>query len=127
MHLAIFRDPFLEMILVGTKTIESRFAVRRSVPWRRVHANETLLLKEPAGPVVGAVRIAAASFHERPNDGWGSLRDAHAEAIGATSDAFWDARAAKRFATLVEVAEPVRLEPFAVDKRDRRPWVVLSR
>jgi hypothetical protein len=31
-HLAVFVEPYLSFLLDGTKTIESRFAMRRSIP-----------------------------------------------------------------------------------------------
>jgi hypothetical protein len=37
-HLAVFVELFLSSLLDGTKTIESRFGLRRSAPFGRVPA-----------------------------------------------------------------------------------------
>jgi hypothetical protein len=40
--------------------------------------------------------------------------------------AFWQANSAARLATLIWLANICPLEPFYIDKKDRRAWVVLE-
>src|SRR5260221_7933086 len=52
-HLAILRHPYLDFILEGKKTIESRFSRRRCAPFGAVSKGDIVLLKRPAGRIVG--------------------------------------------------------------------------
>jgi hypothetical protein len=40
--------------------------------------------------------------------------------------AFWKSRRNKRYASLMHIADIIAVEPFAVNKTDRRAWVVLD-
>jgi len=39
---------------------------------------------------------------------------------------FWDAARSKRYWTLIGLGEIHRCQPFCIEKRDRRAWVVLN-
>ena len=52
-HLAIFAEPFLSMVLSGEKTIESRFSRNRCAPYGEIYDGDIILLKEVAGPICG--------------------------------------------------------------------------
>jgi DNA-directed RNA polymerase alpha subunit len=41
-HLAVFIEPFLQYILDGSKTVESRFSSRRSAPYQRVNPDHVI-------------------------------------------------------------------------------------
>src|SRR5712664_2231754 len=64
MHLGVFAEPFLQFVLDGSKTIESRFSVNRCAPYRTVHAGDVLLLKQPSGPVVAVAEVAQVWYYE---------------------------------------------------------------
>lgn len=52
-HIAILakRWNLLEMILNGTKTIESRWYINRVAPWNRIFKGETVYFKETGGRI----------------------------------------------------------------------------
>jgi len=52
LHLAVMVEPFLSYMLEGRKTIESRFSVKRTAPFNRIHPGDVILLKKAGGPVV---------------------------------------------------------------------------
>ena len=52
-HLAILAPGWIEPILDGTKTIESRFTKVRCAPYGKVHAGDLVYMKESGGPVKG--------------------------------------------------------------------------
>ena len=56
-HLAIFVEPYLELVLAGKKTIESRFSANRCPPYNAVKKGDLLLLKRSGGPVVGVATV----------------------------------------------------------------------
>lgn len=124
-HLAVFVDPFLEYILSGKKTVESRFSAVRFPPYGRVARGDIVLLKESGGPVVGICEVGAAWFYRLNADSWKTIRREFAVAICAEDPGFWQSREQAEFATLMYVSRTKRLPPVAWPKRDRRGWVVV--
>lgn len=124
-HLAVFVDPFLEYILSGKKTVESRFSMVRFPPYGRVSRGDLVLLKESGGPVVGICEVGAAWFYRLNAESWKTIRRDFTTAICAEDPEFWRSREQAEFATLMYVSRVKRLPPIVWPKRDRRGWVVL--
>jgi hypothetical protein len=122
-HLGVFVEPFLEAILDGRKTIESRFGIHRCTPFEKVKRGDIIFLKRSGGPVVGLALAGDASYYELTPNVLGELRDQFATQLYAEDDDFWAARVDKRFASLIEIDDTVKIDSMAVDKRDRRGWV----
>lgn len=122
-HLAILVEPFLTYVLDGRKTIESRFSLNKTPPFERVSAGDVVLLKRSSGPVVGVVNVKRTEFITLDVKTWPRIR-ALSDDLCA-DETFWDARADKRYATLLHVGVVKALEPMWIEKSDRRPWVVL--
>ena len=122
-HLGVFVEPFLEAILDGRKTVESRFGVHRCAPFDRVQAGDVILLKRSGGPVVGIAVAGEARFYELDPGILDGIRERYAASIYAEDDDFWTARAEKRFATLIDIEDVAKIPTLEVDKRDRRGWV----
>jgi hypothetical protein len=123
-HLAIFAEPFLSMVLSGEKTIESRFSRNRCAPYGDIDDGDIILLKEVAGPICGialARRIWCYDLIAEPID---RIRRRFGDGICA-DDRFWDSRADALYATLIELDAPAPIAPVSCDKRDRRGWVSL--
>jgi hypothetical protein len=125
-HLGVFVEPFLGAILDGRKTIESRFGVHRIAPFDRVQQGDLIFLKRSGGPVVGIALAGEATFYELDPTTLEHIRDRFAERICAEDDEFWEARAEKRYATLIEIDEVTSIDTLTVDKRDRRGWVTYA-
>lgn len=126
MHLAIFVEPYLGMILDGRKTVESRFARTRKPPYQCAAAGDLIALKRSSGPVVAICTIRRATFHELNPRTLLMLRLRYAEAIGDSSNAFWSARRCMRYASLLHLGEIRAIDPFPLRKTDRRGWVVIE-
>ncbi len=58
LHLAILVNPWLQRLLDGRKTVESRFSVFRQPPFGCVEADDVILLKKSGGRVVGVCQAA---------------------------------------------------------------------
>jgi ASC-1-like (ASCH) protein len=125
-HLGVFVEPFLEAILDGRKTVESRFALHRCPPFDRVQAGDVILLKRSGGPVVGIAVAGEARYYELDAEKLDSIRERYASKLYAEDDAFWDARSDKRFATLIDIDEVAPIATLEVRKRDRRGWVTYA-
>lgn len=125
-HLGVFVEPFLEAIFDGRKTVESRFGVRRYPPFDRVQAGDVILLKQSGGPVVGIAIAGEAHYYELDAAKLEDIRERYASSICAEDDEFWEARAEKRFATLINIDDVIKIDTIEIDKRDRRGWVTYT-
>lgn len=127
LHLAVMRAPYLQLLLNGHKTIESRFSINRIAPFEDVSTGDVLSLKEQSGPVVGLCVVEHTAFYELDPPTWRLLRDQFARPLCAENDDFWAARERARYATLMSVVHAHWIDPVRVEKRDRRGWVRLDR
>lgn len=127
LHLAVMREPYLQLLLDGQKTIESRFSINRVSPFEDVDAGDILALKQSSGPVVGLAVVEHAAFYELDPPTWQLLRAQFAGPLCAEDDDFWTVRVRARYATLITVEHVHRIDPIRVKKRDRRAWVRFSR
>ena len=125
LHLAVFVPPYLDLILAGRKTAESRFSRRRIAPHGRVAAGDVLLLKRSGGPIAGVCLTERVWHYDLEDTGLAAVRTEFAAALCATGDAFWQARATARYATIMTLAYVRPIAPLPYDKRDRRGWCVL--
>jgi hypothetical protein len=125
-HLAILNQPYLDRILEGKKTIESRFTLNRVAPYNIVQPGDVLFLKESAGNIKGIITVKDVSY-------FGNLLPGQAESLIllnqaalTVDDSFIKRKGNSRYATLIHVGDIMTIEPLAVAKRDRRAWVVLN-
>jgi hypothetical protein len=126
-HLGVFVEPYLQFILDGTKKVESRFSVRPCAPYRRVAEGDIILLKEVGGPIVGLCQVGSVWYYELAPDSLSELRAEFAAALCVQDPEFWHDRASASFATLMRLERVQPIEPFKIEKRDRRGWVVIRR
>ena len=124
-HLAVFVEPFLEYVLDGSKTVESRFSVNRCAPFGKVSEGDAVLLKRASGPVVGIARVRTVWSYELDESSWAVIRNRFAKALRAQDPEFWLRRRGASYATLMLMDQVLALEPVKWEKRDRRGWVVL--
>lgn len=125
-HLAIFVEPYLQFVLDGLKTVESRFSTRRCAPYAQVEKGDIILLKRASGPVVGLCQVTNAWFYQLERASWQELKQTYAVELCAQDPSFWQERQHASYATLMRVGNVLQVEPFAIEKRDRRGWVVLQ-
>jgi len=125
-HLAIFREPYLDFILSGKKTIETRFAKRACPPYNRVANGDVLVLKESGGPVLGICTVSRVWFYRVTAASLADIRSKFGKAVCPVNDAFWDERKGASCATLMLLQNVTRLDNIHIDKRDRRGWVLLN-
>jgi hypothetical protein len=126
LHLAVFTEPYLADVLAGRKTIESRFAVRRTAPYGQVREGDIVLLKEPSGPVVGLCRVGSVWFYRLAPSSWKEIQGRFGSALGSNDPFFLASKSGARYATLMELRQATTVGALHVAKRDRRGWVVLG-
>lgn len=125
-HLAIFVPPYLDYILSGKKTVESRFSANKCAPYGRVNRGDVLLLKKSGGPIVGLCQVSNVWTYQLDSESWKDIRNDYAESLCAQDPDFWTDRKHASFATLMRIKHAVSIEPIFIDKHDRRGWVVLG-
>jgi len=123
-HLAIVLEPYLEFILDGSKSVESRFSRNGCAPFGRVTAGDIVLLKRSSGPVVGLCTVSDVWDYRLTASTLLEIKDRFGPAI-CPQHGFWEDRRDAAFATLMRIEGARPLPDLAVPKRDRRGWVVL--
>lgn len=124
-HLAVFVEPFLSLLLAGKKTVESRFSVRPIPPYNSVKVGDTIVLKRSAGPVIGLCAVRRLWFYHLDRDSWKEIRAEFTEALCAQDPDFWRTRTRAEFASLMRVEHVFQVGNIDCAKRDRRGWVIL--
>ena len=125
-HLAIFIEPYLQYIIEGKKTVESRFSVNRIVPFKRIFQGDLILLKKSSGPVVGFCLVKEVWFYQLNPSTWNEIRNNFESALCAQDPQFWESRKHASYATLIKLGEFNPFSPIKFQKRDRRGWVILK-
>jgi hypothetical protein len=123
-HLAIFSEPFLSLVLEGRKTMESRFSRTRCAPFNQVRDGDVILIKQVAGPICGLTLAKRAWFYGLMHEPLDRIRARFGGMI-CGDDAFWEGRRDASYATVIELAETIAIDAFPCTKRDRRGWVAL--
>ena len=125
-HLAIFVEPYLQFILNGTKTIESRFSINRCPPYKTIEDGDIVLLKKSGGPILGICHVSSAWFYKIDEKSWHTIRKEFSEALCAQDPEFWTKRQNASYATLIKINNVRAIAPMEFYKRDRRGWVVIK-
>ena len=127
LHLAIFVEPYLQYILEGMKTIESRFSVKRSVPYNAIDRGDIILMKKSGGPILGICHVSEAWFYRLNRRSWDYLKREYKKALCAHDPEFWNSRKNAAFATLIKISNVRSISPLMCNKKDRRAWVILRK
>ncbi|GIW08833.1 MAG: hypothetical protein KatS3mg060_3638 [Dehalococcoidia bacterium] len=115
----------LAAVLAGQKTIESRFATDRRLPWGRVGPGDRLWLKQSGGRVVAVAEAAWVQFYADLTPAAVAELFRQYPAIRAGL-AYQAAKASARFGSLIGLNNIRRLDPFALRGRGRSGWRLLE-
>ena len=125
-HLVILKKPYLEAILDGGKTVESRFAKTKLAHFGRVLPGDKLFLKESSGPVCAVAKAAAVkNFESLTPQRIIEIKRRYNQHIKG-SDEYWKSKADCRFGLLVWLKDVEPIKPVRICKKDWRGWVVLT-
>jgi hypothetical protein len=124
-HLVILHKPYLDLILAGTKTVESRLSRRRHPAATRLRPGDALYLKQAGGDVRG--RATAGTITEVcdiPPGGVALLAEQWWPRVvgGGPDDPYWLTKAEARHALFIELTDVRACHlPAAIFPR-RLPW-----
>lgn len=126
-HLGIFNEPFLGLLLCGEKTVESRFSRSRVSPWHSVGIGDLVLVAGQGTKVYGFFYVVDVMYFELSSSVLQDLELKYSAGICSSADSqFWQSRADRRYATLIWTGEVTRVTVTKLTKRDRRGWVTFA-
>lgn len=126
-HLAIFNEPFLSLLLSGKKKIESRFSINRVPPFMKVAKGDVILIKEAGGPIIGLFVAGEVKYFQNLKHILLSDIESKYGNLICTSydDKFWENRKTAKYATLINVEMIKDLHPLKDGKSDKTGWSVI--
>lgn len=124
-HIAIFIGSAIEDILIGKKTIESRFSQSRVLPYGEVSKDDIILLKKSGGDILGQAIVDNVLYYDNLNPSSVEvLKKEYSDAIAA-GEKFWLTKKNSKYGTLIFLKKPKRFVfPLQFKKKDRRPWLL---
>lgn len=126
LHLAVFVEPFLSLLMAGKKTVESRFSQNGCAPFDEVSTGDVVLIKRAGHSIVAIARVSCVQHLTRQGD-WNPIRLQYQQQLCATQDDFWKDISNADYASLIWFDHLRAIESIDCEKRDRRGWVVIKR
>ena len=125
-HLVILKKSYLDLVLAGRKTVESRF-YRTGHKWlAQVSTGDKLFLKASSGPVMATATVAAVkNFDNLSCRQITELKEQYNQNI-AGDEQYWQDKMNSRFGILVWLKDVSPIAPRFITKADWRAWVVLT-
>lgn len=120
-HLAIM-DPktkFLDQILSGSKTIESRWYLHRRSPWEKVALGDTIYFKPSGKPVTAKALVCEVRYFSElnPERVLAILNRYQSElGLAANKQSFFEAVKNKKYAILISICDLKKVTPFLISK-----------
>lgn len=125
-HSAIMRPPYLDAILEGRKTVESRLSLTRRDPFEKVAAGELIYFKESGGPYRAVARVERVEFFrdlERA-DVERLARRFNAEVCGTA--AYWRGKRSARYATFIWLSNVREIDRGPAWRPMGRGWMTFE-
>lgn len=132
-HLAIFTKEYLNRILTGQKTVETRFSQKKIPPFGQVQVGDYVYMKLSGEDIKGRFKVKKVIYFENldPKD-W-DLIETHYLGVTSSGDKstdiqFLSKKETAKYGTLIFIGnvEQFITPPITIPKKDLRSWVVLS-
>jgi ASC-1-like (ASCH) protein len=126
-HLVILKKPYLDAILQGRKTVESRFYLTKQKWLSLIAPGDKLFLKASSGPVMATALVASMKIFD--NLTAPQIKQLHSQynqqILG--DEQYWQDKMNSRFGILVWLKDVRPIAPRFIKKADWRAWVVLTK
>lgn len=128
-HLAILKKKWLERILSGEKTIESRWYKQKRTPYHNIAKGDIIYLKETGKPVTAKATVQEVLFFDALTEE--KLRDIlqiYGKQINMALDAI-PQLVDKKYCTLVVLQNVEKIQPFAINKQGygtQAAWITVE-
>jgi hypothetical protein len=117
-HIAILSKEgnLLEKIILGEKTIESRWYVRKYAPYKRIKEDEIIYFKETGGLITAKARVEKALFYENlTQEKVKNLLEQYHKQLGVDMR-YYEKIKDKTYCTLIFLKDVEKVKPFKFDK-----------
>jgi ASC-1-like (ASCH) protein len=125
-HLAILKKQYLEAILDGRKTIESRLYQTKQKWLSQVSAGDKIFLKISSGPVIATAIVDKVKCFENLTAGQVAQMQKQYNQQILGDEQYWREKANSRFGILVWLKDVRSIPHQFIKKFDWRAWVVLT-
>ena len=121
-HVAIMKKKWklIEKILMGEKTIESRWYVNKTAPWGKISSGDIIYFKDSGCPVTAKATVSLVeSFDNMTSEKIRQLRmrpDVVKGLMLNSPDSGFDSVKAKKYVLLIHLIKPERVSSFSIDK-----------
>jgi hypothetical protein len=128
-HLGIFVQPYLDRIIGGSKTVESRWAMDTRPPYNRVKKNDLLLLKESGKAIKGIAVIDEVWYYKLNHSErlWNEIKERFESRLGVDKFFLGEMQYSNKeyvtFLALSHVARLGRYIPFT--HKGQSGWVTI--
>lgn len=124
-HLAVCREPYIQYMLNGSKTIESRITKNRIIPFGKVKNSDIVILKRSSGPVLAIFTVKNVISFDSSSFDLNTIKNNYQEQLHI-HDEWWELKRDARFASLICIEEIVPLEAIDISmKKNRQSWIIL--
>lgn len=127
-HLAIFKGNGGELILLGEKTIESRFSRRKDPPFSQISSKDLVYIKPSGKDVIGQFKVKKVIFYDGLDEAdIKEIRLKYARFMVVDTE-YWKKNSDAKYGTLIFIGTSSRFitAPIKIPKKDLRGWVVLE-
>ncbi len=125
-HLAILKKQYLDAILAGRKTIESRFYQTKQKWLSQVNAGDKIFLKASSGPVMATAIVDKVKCFENLTAGQIAQMQKQYNQQILGDEQYWREKAKSRYGALVWLKDVQPIPHLSIKKFDWRAWVVLT-
>jgi ASC-1-like (ASCH) protein len=126
-HLVILKKSYIDAILTGKKTVESRFYKTNQKWLSQLASGDKLFLKASSGPVMATATVSSVKIFTNLNpDQIEELKQKHNQEI-LGDEQYWQEKAYARYGLLCRLKDVRPIKPRFIRKFDWRAWVVLSK
>lgn len=125
-HVAVMAGPYLDKILDGSKTVESRITKNRLAPYGRISCGDVILFKQSSGPIRALALVKEASCTElRPGQSLEDITQDYLQGL-AYEPGYLEAKDGARYFTFLLLDQVTPTAEARLRKRDRQTWVTVG-
>ena len=124
-HLALCREPYIQYMISGTKTIESRITKNKCIPYGKVEKDDLVILKQTGGPILAVFSVNKVYSYETRFFSLDEIRKTNQKQL-CIHDDWWERKKDAGYATLLEIREIAALKPISLSLyKNRQSWIIL--
>ena len=125
-HIAILRQPFYDMVISGTKTIESRWGMNRCAPFNKIKVGDIIYIKQTGKPVTAKAVAKKVKFYNLTPEIVEDIRAKYGKFIGTDKFEDWQSTLNKKYCTLIWLTKVEKISPMDVPRSNGAGWIVLK-